>query len=733
MLVTLGNLSPPPGRPRPETRQPAEADLSQLSPCELVQLSATRKLDKKVLLDALGTLPLEVVNHVPSPILRATLEAARSARTEPEVRQELEYRLQRWHDCHRLNLEGGSLQEALTRPGVGVVGKTITLPAPESGERVARDEGVDLLARTLDSASRAELIAVAEPLTRLAEKGHPPHTGYSQVAILRKVLGTLPERADGELLERELKPLVHGREGSCEALSLVLAHYGPGPALDLVLSAPVPDADQLDLLTEQARHAGFKPEPEQLARLGRLAVQESQRFEGHRANFRALCDLLAAVEQRHPGSLALEVREEIQQGLLDHPQALWPAYAANHYPSVSQLTAGHPALKNRLMQRLDHPAALALLTGADLDEMEWARLKLEVGKGPRFDNDHTPGEFARAELRRRLGQLSPKEAVERVDELAARTGVDNQKAHNLLLDILLEPIAPREKPDLAKVASWTSDAAPFFPVFEEAVRQDRFESTVREVQGSLARMARGLVGGHAPLVAGLARLANGRPMEEMERRYATVLDSLHDTHGSIGATHHGLKILEALNHIPGPDLSACLQGVARLKALGWQSSRPLEQIFEAIQGAAPGRGLELFDGILRNFEPGQFELARGFYQALRESGGPLEPFQRACQCTPRATDALALLPTLSRLDSAERLDAGLEVLDRIQKADRSESFLPAAEKALQALEQGQTPDQALRAALGKLLPAPGESVSGIRRQGNHLQVGGTSLRVRSRQ
>ncbi|GMU55103.1 MAG: hypothetical protein AMXMBFR33_42490 [Candidatus Xenobia bacterium] len=712
----------------------------------MVQLSATRRVDPKVLLDALGTLPLEVVNHVPSPILRATLEAARAARlqleTEPAVGQALEYRLQRWQDCHRLNLEGGTLQDALTRPGVGVVGKIITMPAPESGEpveleRVAGSESLDLLTRTMDSASRPELVAAAEQMSRLAEKGHPPHTGYSQVAVLRKLLSTLPERADDELLERELKPLVHGQEGSTEALELVIAHYGPSRAMDLVLKGSDPKADHLDCLTEQVRHTGFKPGPEQLKQLGQLAVQGSRCFEGHRSTFRPLCDLLAAVEKRHPGSLELSVREEVQQGLLSHPQVLWPAYAGNHYPGVCQVAVGHPLLKDRLMQRLDHPAALALLTHADLDEGEWARLKLEVSKGPRFDNDHTPGEFARAELRRRLGQLSPRQAVERVDELAARTGVDRDKAHNFLLDRLLEAIAPGDKPDLAKVASWTSHAAPFFPIFEEAVRQDRFESTVREVQGSLERMSVGLVGGHEQLVAGLARLAQDRPLQEMERRYATVLDSLHDTHGSIGGTQNSLKILQALNHLPEDALASSLQGVARLKALGWESSKPLEQIFEAIAGAAPGQGLELFDGILRHFEPKQFDLALGFYQAMRASDSPIEPslerFQRACQCTPRTTDALALLPALNRLDSAQKLDTGFEVLERIQKADSSDGFLPAAEKALQALEQGQTPDQALRAALGKLLPAAGESVSGIRLQGNHLKVGGTSLRVRARQ
>ncbi|MCE7872863.1 hypothetical protein DYH09_21115 [bacterium CPR1] len=774
MLVTLGNLSPPPGRPRPETRQPAEEDLGQLSPCEVVQLSATREVDPKVLLDALGMLPLEVVNHVPSPILRATLEAARAARmrpeTEPSVGQALEYRLRRWHDCHRLNLEGGTLQEALSSPRVGVVGKVITLPAPESAEPVDldREEGVEVLTRTLDFASmgaaapppdkvfrqrdgqpvgrevqppaisrggRGPLRDPAE-LSAAAETRHPPHTGSSQVAVLRKLLSTFPERADAELLERELKPLVHGQEGSTEALELVLAHYGPGPALDLTLARPAHTEGLLDCLTEQVRHTGFKPGPEQLGKLGQLAVQESQRFEGHRSIFRPLCELLAAVEKRHPGSLELSVREEIQQGLLSHPQVLWPAYAGNSYPGVCQVAAGHPQLKDRLMQRLDHPAALALLTHADLDEREWARLKLEVSKGPRFDNDHTPGEFARAELRRRLGQLTPTEAVDRVDELAARTGVDPDKAHNLLLDRLLEAIPPGDKSDLAKVAGWTSHAVPLFPIFEEAVRQNRFEPTVREVEGSLERMSVGLVGGHEQLVAGLARLAQGRPMQEMERRYATVLDSLHDNHGSIGGTRNSLKILQALNHLPDHELASSLQGVARLKTLGWESSKPLEQIFQSIEGSAPGRGLELFDSILRHFEPKQFDLALGFYQAVRMSDTPIEPtmerFQRACQCTPRTTDALALLPALNRLDPAQKLDTGFEVLERIQKADSSDGFLPAAEIALQALEQGQTPDQAWRAALGNLLPAPGEAVSGIRLQGNRLQVGNTNLRVRSR-
>lgn len=721
-------------------------DLCQLSPGEVLELSATRKLPRQAVLDALASVSLEVVNAVPSPVLRATLLAARAAHQDPRadkvVRKALDYSLNRWRLNHRYSMHDGGLRDIYKGADFQVVDNEVYLPVPSTGKSAGLKEALDSakvgkVSTAIHQASRQEIDAELERLAHQSSVPHSPNSGYSQVAVMTRLLRAHPELATPELFQREIAPLVNGQEGRGPATELAITHFGAGPTLDLLLDAEKPDAGQFERIAAQLRNTAWFPSQQQLERLSALAVREASRFEGHNSLFKDVCNVLATANQRRRGSVSLETRQKLQDALLAHPQPLWPAYAAHYYPPVRDLAVGHPQLKDGMLSQLSHPAAAAYLTHASLNEGEWALLRHKVRQGPAFNNDHTPAEFARADFRRGLSGLAPAEAVAALPSLAASTGVALEDARDILMTKLLSHRAPADVLGLPNMS--LSNRSCYYPVFEEGARQGRLDWTIDQVVGSLKRLSKGLVGGHEPAVAGLALLSRPeRPIQEMEKRYFTVLESLHDQHGTAGASSTAIQILKLLDEKPTSELAGSLKGVARLKELGWKSSEPLRQMFQAIEGAPEDRGLELLDPILRSFEPAEFDQALALYQTIRngqmDPGAALERFQQIRPCAPTGPNAAALLPAVDRLATRGRLEDSLIVLGRVLAgAPDSESYMPAAELALKALEGGASVEETMRATLGHLcIGATGEVSAGVGQVGRQLRVGGTALRMRTR-
>lgn len=514
-----------------------------------------------------------------------------------------------------------------------------------------------------------------------------------------------------------------------------IALSGPESALTTLLEKDDADKDKLRLVTDEVVHTGWIPSRPLIGRLCALTVERASKFEGHHDNFSALCGLLNAIEERQPGAIGLEVRQGIQDALLAHPRPLWPAYAGHYYEAVTPLVAGSPELKASLLARLHETAAPALLVKADLDEAEWTRLKLAVRQGPRFDNDHTPKELNKAELRRRLADLPPRAALESLDALAAQNGVDAHDAQKAFMDQMLARRAPGDVIHLMKASTWGHDLNKFFPAFSEGVRQDRLDWTIDQVESGLRELSKGLVGGHEVAVAGLAALPGDSPMKERVQRYRAVLKHTNDGHGSIGASVHTPRLLGLLNEVPTAELGKHLEGVDRLKSRGWKQGECLEAIFKAVEGAPEKRGYELLHSLMLDFAPEQFEQAVDFYQGIKtvESDDALAMFKRIHPRTPSGADTLAVLPAVDRLAAQGREDVALALLERVQKLHGNDPYAPAAELGLAELERGGDLQGALSAAFGNLLLGQGEkSRTGIEEARGTLTVGGTTIRKRKR-
>lgn len=728
-------------RPR---SQPETPDLGGVSPCEVLELSARQSLPRQVLLDALALVGTEVVNSVPAPILRATVLAARAAHQDPKadkvVKAALDDSLNVWHTRHRYSLEGGRLAQIYQGADFHVIGKEIHFPLPSSGADAGLKEAVDSgdvgqMSSAIRNASRNEIEGVAEQLAQLSSGQHAEHSGYSQVAVLQKLLVARPELASDPRIDRELGALIHGLEGTEPAAELAITFLGPGRALDHILADGSPRPDQLKHITEAVRHTNWLPQAEQVADLVRHAIEEGGRFSGHNCNFSALCSLLAAVEQRQPGAVSLADRERLQDALLGHPEPLWPAYAGNHYPDVSTLVVGEPSLKDRMMGRLHEPAAPSFLLNARLNEGEWATLKLEIRKGPRVNNDHTPGELSKADLRRRLEGLTARESVDQLDELAAKTGTADYEARRILMGRLLAQLPAGDHIHLHKLSGWGSDLDRFYPVFARGVREDNLAWQLAQVEHGLAQLSKGLVGGHEPAVAGLALLPSQRPMKQNIQRYRIVLKHIHDGHGTIGASVHAPRLLALLDDVPTKELAKHLGGIGRLKERNWKSGECLDAIYKAVEDAPPERGFQLLNQLLGAFPADQFEECLGFYQTIksdpRDPEESLQLFNRIKPHAPSGGEALALLPAVSRL--ALRQEDALALLERIHDLHGTEPYGPAAAAGLAALERGASLREALAGSL-KMVVLSGKQASsaGIAQQDTHLLVGGTALRTRRR-